>query len=241
MRKISNGNGMPDQKLEDELRLGFYPVGESLERVMPTLCSLIERGLREHEQLSDPVFDLLYHPEYRRISSMHWTPLFVARTAMSWLPADRCLDILDVGCGVGKFCLAGSLVSKHRFFGVEYRAQLAEEAQRVAGLFPLAKVAIEQADAFDCDWSKFAVLYLYNPFFEVTVPSCQIDEEIESGEAVFRGLIKRAVRRLLHLPPGTLVLTYYTFGAAMPPCYEKLQSMEHDTGCLELWCKRAKG
>jgi len=71
--------------------------------------------------LNDAAFDWLYPEHLQLISIKHWTPLSVARTAAGYLnvPGSR---ILDIGSGIGKFCLTGAhLYPACQYCGVEQR------------------------------------------------------------------------------------------------------------------------
>ncbi len=226
---------MPDSCLEERLKSGLFLNNQRED--IPRLCSLIQRRLAGENRLPDVVFDLLYKPHHRRISDMFWSPVAVVRKALEWLPADKRLDILDIGCGIGKFCLVADLASKHRIFGIELRPHLIKEAQKVVSLFPGSSISFKCGNAFDYDWAKFHVLYFFNPFAELNFPDL-LSKGVKKPEGnPFPESVLRTQRRLAILPRGTFVVTYYTFGAPMPQGFERLQAQHFDTGYLELWKK----
>src|SRR5690349_16221617 len=80
---------------------------------------------------SDLQFDLLYPPSIRRLAEKHWSPLSIARKAAHFLSAEPHVKILDIGSGVGKFCLAAALVKPEAFYyGIEQRRSLIYYADR---------------------------------------------------------------------------------------------------------------
>ncbi len=57
---------------------------------------------------SDMEFNTLYPPSIQLLSRNHWTPLSIAMKAACFLAGDGNVRILDIGSGVGKFCLAAA-------------------------------------------------------------------------------------------------------------------------------------
>jgi len=71
---------------------------------------------------SDAHFNHLYPSSIRLLAQRHWTPLVVARKAANFLAAESNVKILDIGSGVGKFCLAAAHYKPKAFYyGIEQR------------------------------------------------------------------------------------------------------------------------
>jgi hypothetical protein len=68
---------------------------------------------------SDLAFDALYERRIRELSPQHWTPVRIARRAAELLTLSGAKRILDVGSGVGKFCIVGALTTEAQFVGIE--------------------------------------------------------------------------------------------------------------------------
>jgi len=201
------------------------------------LAELISRYLASGKELPDVVFDLLYSEKVRELSDMHWTPIATVIQALDFLPKENKLRILDVGSGVGKFCIVGALCSKHNFFGIEQRDYLVKEAESIKGIFPSARIVFRNGDALDYDWSKFDVLYFFNPFYLSNDPSERIDNSLPFGTRPFFQSVKKTKIRLKGVPIGTLVLTYYGYGSKMPPCFKLRKFQRCHSGELALWEK----
>ena len=90
------------------------------------------RSLRAGWELTDLEFDRVYPSWVRRLSDMHWTPVEVARRAAALLAVDPTTRVLDVGSGVGKFCLIGALTTRATFVGIEQRENLVTVARDTA-------------------------------------------------------------------------------------------------------------
>src|SRR4051812_7767246 len=86
---------------------------------------------------TDDGFDELFPPDIQRCTKRHWTPVDVVALSIDFLAKDGG-KILDIGSGVGKFCLAGAYkCPQAHFYGVEQRANLishATEAQKKLGI-----------------------------------------------------------------------------------------------------------
>jgi len=79
---------------------------------------------------SDARFHTLYPAFLKPLSKNHWTPLSVARKAATFLAAEKGVRILDIGSGMGKFCLAAAYYSPAAsYFGIEQRKDLTEYAE----------------------------------------------------------------------------------------------------------------
>ena len=182
-------------------------------------------------------FDRLLSLEARRASALHWTPMEVCHRAAQLLalkPGDR---LLDVGAGVGKLCVLGSLVSDGHYVGIEQRAPLVLQARALASSLR-SSAEFLHGDAFDLDWTGFQALYFYNPFDETRFPvGSQIDGSIQTGPDVFNRLVAGTQERLRQLPVGTRVLTFHGIGGSMPECYRLDVSERIADGSLQLWSR----
>ena len=58
---------------------------------------------------TDKHFNQLYPIAVQVMSERHWTPLHIAMQAASFLGERAGSKILDIGSGVGKFCLAAAV------------------------------------------------------------------------------------------------------------------------------------
>src|SRR5260221_5059579 len=86
---------------------------------------------------SDIQFNSLYPPTIQRLARRHWTPLNVILQAVEFLVPEDGVRVLDIGSGVGKFCLGGAYHKPNAFFYcVQQRegpADHATAAQKVLG------------------------------------------------------------------------------------------------------------
>ncbi len=203
-----------------------------------SVASFVER-LRDGS-LTDAEFDGLYPRRIRELSAECWTPLAVIRKAVALLqPAT---EVLDVGSGVGKFCIAGALLAEGtRFHGVERRDSLIRIARHTAKMVwlesrvyrPKFRMPIFHCGTLDeldvcCDG-----YYFYNPFgygaqdrpgWTEADARCDFLKAVGQTEALLRKTAQR-----------TRVVTYNGFGGEMPEGFyrESIELLGDDR--LELW------
>jgi predicted RNA methylase len=185
-------------------------------------------------------FDELLPAEWRARAAVHFTPAAVAERAARWLVDRPGAWILDVGAGVGKFCVvAGAAHPEATFVGVEQRPHLARVALAITLELQLPNVRFIHGDLVDVDWDTFDGFYLYNPFAEHLRDNRPIlDRTIELDPAFYLFYVGFVRDRLARARVGTRVVTYHGFGGALPPDYERLRVEDTGTGPLELWVKQ---
>jgi hypothetical protein len=196
----------------------------------------IRETLAARQTVADRVFDDLYPFWAQRASNVHWTPVVVALRAATLLADRRKARLLDIGSGVGKFCIVAAAAFGARVRGIEQRAHLVGVATRAAARVGV-DVAFDIGTLASCDPLAFNGVYLYNPYAENLCSfTDQIDETVELSEARYRRDVDATERFLAAARVGTKVVTYCGFGGRMPPEYA-LVLRERYGGMLELWEK----
>ncbi|HEY0706978.1 MAG TPA: methyltransferase domain-containing protein [Polyangia bacterium] len=209
------------------------------------------RPLREGRLIADRAFDEMYPKWARTLSGTHFTPVDVAVRAARWLTGEaddigdmptttndaRPVRVLDVGAGVGKFCLVGALATRGAFTGVELRPRLAAVATEMARRQSIKRCSFVAGDAFALDWNDFDAFYLFNPFAEF-LPECPfIDNEIDRTAEQYHRYVSAVETRLEALAEGTRLVTYHGFGGRMPFGWNPITSLRMHAGSLALWRK----
>lgn len=188
---------------------------------------------------SDAEFDRVYPEKIRQLSPLHWTPVTVAARAAALLAQAGATRILDVGSGVGKFCLVGAMVTSARFVGVERRKHLVDIAGGAATKLGISRVTFVHASIDQFRFEGFDGVYLYNPFYEqISTFLVQIDGAIERSALVYRDFVRSTMDKLAAMAPPVAVVTYNGFGGPMPPGYEFCGDEPAGNDQLELWVKR---
>jgi SAM-dependent methyltransferase len=184
----------------------------------------------------DARFDRIYPEPIRRLSRMHWTPVEVARRASRFLACSPGARILDVGSGVGKFCLLGALETQAYFVGAECRGDLVEVARVAARRARASRAEFLHLDALELDWSEFDGLYLFNPFEELLFPDDgYIDKAVEFGERRFHSLVLRTEEKLRRMPLASRLAVFHSTGGEAPCGYRQLGCETVGPGTLEFW------
>jgi hypothetical protein len=191
-------------------------LGDLPERQAINPTSTLKR-LRMGLPISDMDFDKIFPPRFRSLSRTHWTPVRAAVVAAKYASARPGARVLDVGSGVGKFCIVGAFVTKGAVFhGVEQRGVLVSAAKKVAREYAVSGVSFFHANAESVDWKKYNAVYLYNPFWENLEQDARIDDAVPVDENLLRRYVKMTQEKLAELPRGTRAVIFNGFGGAIP-------------------------
>ena len=187
----------------------------------------------------DIAFDERLPTSLQMKSSIHFTPVEVARQAAALLTPSAGMTVLDVGSGAGKFCLtAAHTIRDATFVGVEMRGDLVRVADRLAIELGVPNVQFVHGDAFDLDWSAFDAFYLYNPFAEHLLERAfLLDDKIERDPQTFGDYVAAVRDRLVEARIGTRVVTYHGFGGALPSCYRLAVQLAIGSDRIKLWIR----
>jgi len=185
---------------------------------------------------SDEQFHLLYPTSIQQLARRHWTPLNVARMASEFLVAGDSARVLDIGSGVGKFCLSASYYMPHAFFdGVEQRNSLIEYAETTRNILGLFNVSFIYGNFTQLNLRKYDHFYFYNSFFENLDGTDKIDDSIQYSPALYNYYSGYLYKEFEKMPAGTRIVTYCSWGDEIPPSYSIVQS-ELD-GLLKFYIK----
>ncbi len=200
----------------------------------------VARALRSGQRVVDRELDEVFPLEARRASRVHWTPVAVAAHAARLLADRPGATILDVGSGVGKFCLVAAATVRARIRGIEQRAHLVDIARTAAAKLQV-EVEFVHGTLDTQDPTAVDGIYLFNPFAENLSPMRdRIDDSVELSPERFRRDVAATERFLRGARVGTRVVTYCGFGGAMPEEYV-LNHREWHGSNLELWVKTKSG
>jgi Protein-L-isoaspartate(D-aspartate) O-methyltransferase (PCMT) len=176
--------------------------------------------LREGGRLSDSAFDEVFPSGARNVSFNFWTPVAVAQRAAWLLVQEGCRRVLDVGSGVGKFCVVGAASTDATFVAIEHRGHLVVAAREAARRIGVSSAHFVHGTLDGMDASEFDTFYFFNPFEEnLWTAEVQLDQTVALSERRFEADVKCAQQMLAQARVGTRVVTYYGLGAAMPTSY----------------------
>ncbi len=195
--------------------------------------------LQQGQLPSDLVFDACMPVGTRRHTSTHFTPVDVAVEAAQFLCSGAWENpkILDVGSGMGKFCLVGgAMFEQAHFTGVEQRKSLCDVADQLLEYSELNNVGFLCGNIMNVKFSDFQGVYLYNPFYEHLQPFSAMDETIELDAdyyEIYCGYVRKQLQRM---PKNTRVVTYFGGGEEIPLNYDLVKQGFHND--LKCWQRR---
>jgi SAM-dependent methyltransferase len=160
----------------------------------------------------------------------------VIEKASKFLAEGKEARILDIGSGVGKFCLAGSYYQPHAYFyGVEQRLSLIEQARSIKISLSRSKVNFIHKNFTQLDLRQFNGFYFYNSFFENMESKDRIDDSIEYSPELYHYYSHYLYNELDQMPTGTRIATYCSWDDEIPPSFHLDGSLMG--ALLKLWTK----
>lgn len=186
--------------------------------------------------INDQHFDNLYSNRMQELSGKHWTPVQVAINAAGFLAEQPGSRILDIGSGIGKFCLvAGQSQPGSHFYGVEQRRELISVSDRAKRLTGIENVTFIHANFTQIDLNKFDHFYFYNSFYENLVEDeYHIDESIDYSLSLYEYYTHYLFKALEKKPRGTKLATYHGFREVVPSGYRQVDTVYNSLRC---WIK----
>jgi SAM-dependent methyltransferase len=185
---------------------------------------------------SDLQFHKLYPEQLLAQSSMHWTPLHIARKAAEFLAVEKGSKILDIGSGAGKFCLTAAYYQWDSvFYGVEQREDLVNFSGLAADTLGLQNVSFIHTNITSVDFKEYDHFYFYNAFFENINNEYRIDESIPYSRELYSVYNRHVYKQLEKKPGGTRLATFHSMEDEIPVSYYEVASTEDNL--LKFWTK----
>lgn len=197
---------------------------------MPGITSLSKYFAEES------AFRNLFPLPIQQLDALHWSPLPVAGKAVQFLVQDEVVNILDIGSGIGKFCLAGAYHKPAaHFYGVEQREDLVEQASIVSHRLGLNNVHFMYSNFTQLDLKQYDHFYFYNSFFENLSGTDKIDDSIAYSRELYNYYSHYLYKQLEEMPAGTRIATYCSWGDEIPSGYTLAEV--HFDSLLKCWIK----
>ena len=185
---------------------------------------------------SDEQFNQLYPLSVQMHARKHWTPLSVARKSANFLAAEDNVKILDIGCGVGKFCLSAAYYKPKAFYyGVEQRKGLTNLAEIARGMLGLKNIHFIYGNFTLLDFRNYDHFYFYNAFYENLAGTDKIDDSIDYSGELYNYYNRYLFKQLEKKPPGTRLATFHSTEDEIPPGYHVVGSAYDNL--LKFWIK----
>jgi Protein-L-isoaspartate(D-aspartate) O-methyltransferase (PCMT) len=196
---------------------------------------MLFKYIRSNINVIDEEFDLIYPDRIKAAADVHFTPVKVAKVAARYLANKSGARILDIGAGVGKFCMVGSACTEGYFVGVEQRRTLCLTAELIAKHYHLTNVEFINANITNISFKAFDAFYFYNSFYENVSMLEKIDDEIDLRRELYEHYSFYVKEQLEEMAIGTKLVTYYSFLKEVPNSYEIKHSAFGEK--LKMWEK----
>lgn len=191
---------------------------------------------REKWFVSDAVFNQLYPLPLHKYDGKHWTSLAVAREAAAFLAAEKNVSILDIGSGIGKFCMGAAYYKPDAYyFGVEQRKNLVEYAENARDVLRQDNVSFIEGNFTQLDFTNYDHFYFYNAFYENIEGIEKMDDSVDYSVELYNYYNRYLYKQLESKPDGTRIATYHSLEYEIPPTYHVVGSAFEDI--LKFWIK----
>lgn len=197
---------------------------------------MLSTKAKKNNKLTEETFELMLPDYLQKASRVFFTPFHVAITATQWLTEDGKVKILDIGAGVGKFCIVGATYSDSFFYGIEYRPSLVKIANNIIENFQIKNASIINNNLSEVEFNNYDAFYLYNPFYENLSFSKKLNNEVELIGSLYSYYCKSTEDKLSETKSGTRLVTFHGNNFEVPTNFKKIK--ESDDGKLKLWIKQ---
>ena len=197
---------------------------------------MIFKNLELKNDIEDKLFNTIYPLSINKLSDCHWTPVKIAILAAEYLVDKPKCKVLDIGSGVGKFCLVGAAATKGLFYGVEQRERLVKLSKKIAKKHKITNVEFIHSNMNQISFSNYNAFYFYNSFYENIGHYMAIDTTIPLDENLYYTYSKYVEKELQKTPIGTRLVTYWSNWLEIPEGFD-LEYTDYD-GKLNFWEKK---
>jgi SAM-dependent methyltransferase len=178
----------------------------------------------------------LYPESIQLLAARHWTPLNIAQMVVEFLATHAGVKILDIGSGVGKFCLAGAYYKPQAsFFGVEQRKHLIDHAETAKEELGLQNVHFIHSNITKLDFKQFDHFYFFNSFYENLMTNDKIDNTIAHSPFLYKFYHRQLYKKLEEMPAGTRLVTFHCMKDVIPMGYYEVEARMGTL--LKFWLK----
>jgi len=185
--------------------------------------------------LTEELFDSLYPIKLKKLSGTHWTPVEVAKKAISFLGGDETKAVLDIGSGAGKFCFVAASISTCKITGVEQRDYLVQISRKLTEKLQLQNLNFIHDDLQNIDFSHYHSFYFFNSFEENISLKDKLSKDHSINSTLRDQYIVLIRQKFEVLPMGTRIVTYCGEASEIPANYHLVKSS--NKGKLKFWEK----
>lgn len=180
---------------------------------------MIFHAIRSNIPIDDNLFNTIYPASMYQIAQRHWTPIHVAKMAAHFLVTSQRTRVLDIGAGVGKFCLIGASCTDGLFYGVEQRATLVDIAKQIAQKHQINNAKFIHANMNEIEFNDYDSFYFFNSFYENIDSSCPIDNLIKPDRELYHLYTEQLKSQLDLTTKGTRLACYWSGRKEVPDSF----------------------
>ncbi len=196
---------------------------------------MIFKNLESGIEVKDEDFHQIYPQQMRGFADIHFTPIETAKMAARYLVREAGTRVLDIGSGVGKFCMVGASCTPGHFTGVELRENLYSISCDLLQQYQLPNLEFILSNITAIDFQQYDAFYFFNAFYENIHPDDSIDHSVQMQQELYESYSQYVKEQLDAKPTGTRLATFFSFMDEVPDSY-LLQSAGAE-GKLLLWEK----
>ena len=160
----------------------------------------------------------------------------VAFKVANFLAAEDGVTILDIGSGVGKFCLAAAHhTPKAIYYGVEQRESLIIHANTAKENLQLKNASFIHRNFTQLNLRKYDHFYFFNAFYENLGGTDKIDDSIAYSGELYNYYNRYLYKQLQQKPQGTRLCTLCSLENEIPPDFQLISTDADEL--LKFWIK----
>ncbi|WP_322113890.1 methyltransferase [Leptospira soteropolitanensis] len=190
--------------------------------------------------MTDAIWDSYLPKKFQLLSSFQWTPIPVIERTWKYLSLEKEItSIMDLGSGVGKFCIHLSILSNHsiNIWGVEDREDLVTLSESLKELWNTSEVTFKNVNFLDQFPYGHSHYYCFNPLYETMKGSHSIDSSKIKSANQFLMDLEVLKKKLYQLSSGTKLITYHGFGGSFLSGFRIVLKEEISGGEFLIWEK----
>lgn len=185
--------------------------------------------------VTEDEFNEIYSERIRMLAKRHWTPVRVAKQACEFLADRPGTKVLDIGSGVGKFCMIGATHTKGYFTGVEARRDFVDLSHDLADRYEIKNVSFVHSNITSVAFKDYDAFYFFNSFYENIATEGKIDDTVSLDTERYLLYSVYIYEQFYDLPIGTRLVTYHSPLKIIPSSYQLQFSSEDEL--LTFWEK----
>lgn len=197
------------------------------------------RLLRLNIEVPDSQFNSIYPEKIQKLAAKHWTPVAIARAVSTFLVEKPGVRVLDIGSGVGKFCLIGATITHGHFTGIEQRQDLHELSKRISTQHQIDNATFIHGNIINYDFQNFDAFYFFNSFYENIDTANRIDDTIGLDTKLYQKYTSNVCFKLSSTRIGTRLATYCSPLSTIPKSFKLIDALYDER--LKFWEKVESG